>query len=501
MNENSGSTNDDGGVLGEETDTAILQMVAEDEAEEGDGGDSDVEGGEINLHNEAMMAIDRRVDELNRSLDNDLDFGELGEAFEPAPPTIPGTPNGWTPPGPPENFWGYLPKLDAGAPLLFSEVDNPSGWSEFVFQPKYAMERGRKKYVGHVTPAGAKVLPANDDGIREHNGWRFYYQGWKPDHFDAANFARGTATKDCLKPTDQKGSLDADRLRQHGLTPERMKSDPIFFLQLLLPICNPKCSGVDGDERMPFFTTVTANTNGYAISEKGCGSGYGHEFKLVTKQELVRWLGVTIRHGARDGNAGTHHRRWLTDGADYDRIIANNMTLTQWRQIKGVFKLNNNLTTPIRGNPGYDPASKYDLIFWILCHNMNHITLWAELDLAGDESTWGFMGFMGIMGCRLMNKKVTVDEKNRMSFRHFRLRLSEQMLSYDSQNQSYKGDEAFRAVTKLSKQKREVKAYWKGENGGVNLKNFKIAKSSSRHSPSRLCGPLDDLDRHIRTLV
>jgi len=143
------------------------------------------------------MAIDRRVDELNRSLDNNLDFGESGEAFEPAPPTIPGAPNGWTPPGPPENYRGYLPKLDAGAPLLFSEVDNPGGWSEFVFQPKYATERGRKKYVGHVTPAGAKVLPANDDGIREHDGWRFYYQGWKPDHFDAANFARGTATKDC----------------------------------------------------------------------------------------------------------------------------------------------------------------------------------------------------------------------------------------------------------------------------------------------------------------
>ncbi len=49
----------------------------------------------------------------------------------------------------------------------------------------------------------------------------------------------------------------------------------------------------------------------------------------------------------------------------------------------------------------------------------------------------------------------SVDAKNRMSFRDFRLRLSEQMLSYDSQNQSYKGDEAFRAVTKLSKQKRD----------------------------------------------
>ena len=69
------------------------------------------------------------------------------------------------------------------------------------------------------------------------------------------------------------------------------------------------------------------------------------------------------------------------------------------------------------------------------------------------------------------------------------------------QTLSYKG-EAFRAVTKLSKRKRdEVKPYWKGENGGVSLENFKIAKSSSRHSPSRLCGPLDDLDKHIRTLV
>jgi hypothetical protein len=62
------------------------------------------------------------------------------------------------PPGPPKNFIGYLPKLDMGAPAHFSNVDNPGRWSKFVFQPKYAQvnRKGPKKYVGHITRAGAK---------------------------------------------------------------------------------------------------------------------------------------------------------------------------------------------------------------------------------------------------------------------------------------------------------------------------------------------------------
>jgi hypothetical protein len=35
---------------GTETSAAILQMAAEDQLEEGDSGDSDVEGGEVNFH-------------------------------------------------------------------------------------------------------------------------------------------------------------------------------------------------------------------------------------------------------------------------------------------------------------------------------------------------------------------------------------------------------------------------------------------------------------------
>jgi hypothetical protein len=68
------------------------------------------------------------------------------------------------------------------------------------------------RYVGHTTPAGAKVVPPNDDGIREINGWKFYYLGWQLDDFDATTFVRGTATRDNLKPADRKGCLDADRL-------------------------------------------------------------------------------------------------------------------------------------------------------------------------------------------------------------------------------------------------------------------------------------------------
>ncbi len=114
---------------------------------------------------------------------------------------------------------------------------------------------------------------------------------------------------------------------------------------------------------MPFFSAATTHTNGYGIMEKGWGGGYGHKFKLVTKQDLICWVGGPIRHGARDGSASSLHRHWLLDNADYNNIIANNMTLTRGCQIKGVFKLNNNLTTPSCGKEGYDLAAKYNPIF------------------------------------------------------------------------------------------------------------------------------------------
>ena len=111
-------------------------------------------------------------------------------------------------------------------------------------------------------------------------------------------------------------------------------------------------------------------------------------------------------HGARDGQPGSIHRRWMKDDKDYDADIAESMTNTRWRELKSVFKLNSNLATPKRGKPGYDPCNKYDYIYQAMCHNMNYVTEKAEMDCALDESTWGFAGYMAETGGRLTNKPV-----------------------------------------------------------------------------------------------
>ena len=46
-----------------------------------------------------------------------------------------------------------------------------------------------------------------------------------------------------------------------------------------------------------------------------------------------------------------------------------------------------------RGSPEYDPAYKYDFIYKVLFHNVNALTKYAELDLTGDETTWGHGGY------------------------------------------------------------------------------------------------------------
>ncbi len=94
-----------------------------------------------------------------------------------------------------------------------------------------------------------------------------------------------------------------------------------------------------------------------------------------------------------------------------------------------------------------------------------------------------------------------VDEKSRMSFRDFRLRLLEQMLTYDPKDEAYQGDVAFRWVTKLGKRKKGGKVtYWKGAKGGVSIEKYKITKSSTRSSPLCLCGPLDEFEKHAENI-
>ena len=91
-----------------------------------------------------------------------------------------------------------------------------------------------------------------------------------------------------LMPESRKGKLDVDVLTTHGLTKECMKDgDPLFFLQMLLPTCDPAKSGIEGDNRTPFYTVVRPHKNIYIVGQRGWDGGYHHDFKTKTKEELV----------------------------------------------------------------------------------------------------------------------------------------------------------------------------------------------------------------------
>ena len=100
-----------------------------------------------------------------------------------------------------------------------------------------------------------------------------------------------------------------------------------------------------------------------------------------------------IRDGVKGQSDGAIHRRWDESSSSFDQDTAHGMTLTRFRQIKSVIKLNNNYQTPKRGDDGYDPACKFKKIFDVLVHNTNAVTKTADLDLCGDESTWAFVNY------------------------------------------------------------------------------------------------------------
>ena len=103
-------------------------------------------------------------------------------------------------------------------------------------------------------------------GKRTQGGYEFHYNGWKQNNDANPSFVREGATKDNIFPEVRKSRLDGDLLAKMGLTKERMaNNDVLFFYQLLVPLCDPKQSGIVGDPRQPFYTDVAKFTNSYAI--------------------------------------------------------------------------------------------------------------------------------------------------------------------------------------------------------------------------------------------
>ena len=94
-------------------------------------------------------------------------------------------------------------------------------------------------------------------------------------------------------------------------------------------------------------------------------------------------------------------------------------------------------------------------------------------------------------------------KNDRMSFREFRMLLSEQMLKYHPKNGLLPGDENFRAYTRLSRKQKDAAAKRKKaeqvkyDDEGVTVRNFNKAK---RHKSQRLCGNLEEYLRHSESV-
>ena len=116
---------------------------------------------------------------------------------------------------------------------------------------------------------------------------------------------------------------------------------------------------------------------------------------------------VVVRDGVLGGMKCAIYRWWKKADSAYDPEIAGTVTHTRWLQMKRVYKLCDNKGSAKKGDDDYDPAYKYEYIYKCLVRNVNEVTLFADLDLCGDETTCGHGGFgeagSGILA-RRMNK-------------------------------------------------------------------------------------------------
>lgn len=390
---------------------SLIQNLDLEDVQGGNGGDSDNEGDEVRWHGintareekefdtfvEDSIVADVEGDRkgiLKVTATGTTDFiGEIGQSVSNVRGNI-------TLPKPPDDY--VVPPL-RNDEKPFDQVDNPGEWDRYYFQPKRSKSNN---YEGHFLPTGAKPVPLGQDGKRKCGDWEFHYKGFSNDE---SQYRRGATTSN-LFPKEMEGQLDADILKRLGLTKERMKEvDPLFFFQLLLPLCDTSKSGIEGDPRQSYYTELSGFTNLYAY-QGGQGSDYGHVWKNTTAAEILRFDGVLFHDGTLGGSNGALYRRWDEENDCYSKRIAEAMTLTRFAEIKRNLKLCNNEKSAKRGERGYDPGYKYDLIYDTIVKNTNAISKKADENQVIDETTWGHSGYgekqTGVTG-RLRGKKVS----------------------------------------------------------------------------------------------
>lgn len=340
----------------------IVEKQMEQDRIGGDGGDSDIEGDEAVIHSSEVVspAEDYVEPEDNRGDAKGLvnltnsSGGVMGSVILTAEGNVTNveTTNRLKQdvkiPKPPPD-WSVPVTQEARGEPKFEDVDNPGSWPQYCYRPVFNGRSNTAKYKHHALPTGAIPVPKNAEGIRKVNGWVFYYDGWVnvgPSH-------RHGATTANMFPEELDGCLDADILKKLGLNKSRMEStDALFFLQLILPICNPALSGIKDDPRMSYYHDVETHTNSTKFAT-GLGASYGHNWTTTTSKELLNFDGILVRDGVLGGSQGALHRRWDKLGPCYSQDIARAMTLGRYNELKRNIKLCNNFMCPKKGERKY----------------------------------------------------------------------------------------------------------------------------------------------------
>ena len=197
---------------------------------------------------------------------------------------------------------------------------------------------------------------------------------------------RGAAENPNRFPECRDAVLDIDLLENLGLTPERVENKDELFFQLILLMCNAYKSGICGDPRRNYYSNIEKDTckNSDAIWAE---SSHDHSFNAVKIKELVKFDGVLVRNSVLDSINGALHRIWIK-GSNFDKDTGEEMNHSRWLQIKCVLHLNDNDVSIARGEEGYDPEQKFDLVLKYILHNCSTITKHDSTDLTLYKITW-----------------------------------------------------------------------------------------------------------------
>ena len=203
---------------------------------------------------------------------------------------------------------------DFYTPGTYDAENNPACWPDMFKKADGTYEQ----------PSGARYVAGSGDKREFDAGGK---AGQTTIHYsktvDTGSEGRRGATHDDHCPSSRASVLNLDTLKDQGkgrlgFKPSEHLKSPLWFLFLLMPICDIDLGG--GKSLMGFFRSVCKWTAVYA-SELGWGGDWGRTYDYKRRQVtgIVRWFGVCLMDAILGSN-GDIQSRFDKDSLKGDRL-------------------------------------------------------------------------------------------------------------------------------------------------------------------------------------